>query len=155
MKNLRTYSLCVCMLLTGMFAFSQTPESRTNQLNADKPKLFSALPDNIPVDVSSFTGILTNEVGKSVSLGVTNSLRLQGQVVSASDQSDNKIKSVVVRLVNYPGARLTFSSAKDEKGNIIYTGRIISRDHSDLYELINQDGQYSFVKKNYYDLINE
>lgn len=155
MKNLRTYALCVCLMLTGMYSFAQTPEARTNQLNADKPKLFSALPDNIPVDVAIFTSLVNDEVGKSVNMSLSNALRLQGQVVSTSDASEKNIKSTVIRLVNYPGAMLTLTSSKDAGGNTIYIGRIISKDHSDVYELKNENGQYSFIKKNYYDLINE
>ena len=76
-----------------------------------------------------------------------------GQVISRSD--DNTIHSVVIRSANFNGATLTLSSSAQPNGTVKFTGRIISFQHGDAYELQNQNDQYILIKKNFYDLMNE
>ncbi len=155
MKNLRTFLLCACIALCALSASAQNESVPLNEPNPNKPKLFAALPDLIPVNINSFTDLLNSEVGTSVNIPVNSAFRFQGQVVSTASKYENSIRSMVIRSVNYTGARLTFSRITNADGSVSYTGRIISMDHGDLYELQNIEGQYSFKKKNFYDLINE
>ena len=55
----------------------------------------------------------------------------------------------------HPGAALSFSKLMKEDGSISYIGRIISFQHGDAYEIILENGQYFFVKKDFYDLVND
>jgi hypothetical protein len=155
MKNLRTFLLCVCMIAYSVCSFGQSGDVPLNEPNPNKPRLFTGLPELINVDVAVFGGLLNAEVGTSVNIPVSAAFRIQGHVVSAVSKYGNSIRSVVVRSINYTGASLTISRITDEDGVIIYTGRIMSMAHGDLYELQNQNGQYSFVKKNFYTLLNE
>jgi hypothetical protein len=61
----------------------------------------------------------------------------------------------VIRSGNFNGATLTLSSSAQTNGAVRFTGRIISFQHGDVYELQNQNNQYILIKKNFYDLINE
>jgi hypothetical protein len=72
-----------------------------------------------------------------------------------SKADENNIHSVVIRSRNFNGATLTLSSSAQPNGTVKFTGRIISFQHGDLYELQNQNNQYILIKKNFYDLINE
>lgn len=155
MKNLRTSVLCVCIAVCSISANAQK-EIPLNQPDYNKPRLFTNLPESIPVDVTNFTSVTANKNGNAVDLNFNNALRFQGQVVSTSDATDTQISSVVIRSSNYEGAVLTITKVTDPAtGAINYVGRIVSLKHGDLYELQNKNGQYSFVKKNFYDLINE
>ena len=40
-------------------------------------------------------------------------------------------------------------------GAVYFKGRILSRDHSDAYELETQNGQYYFMKKHQLRIMNE
>ena len=40
-------------------------------------------------------------------------------------------------------------------GSVRYSGRIISFQHADAYEINLENNQYVFVKKGFYDLVNE
>jgi len=153
MKNLRTTLLCACMLVCSVYSFSQTGTARVNEPNMNKPMLFTSLPDKININPESFFTQLTSQ-GNDVSVNIGDKMPFQGKVVSASLGSESDVSSVVVRSANFPGARLIFSKAVIE-GKTMYSGRIISMDHGDLYELQTTDGQYVFVKKKFYDLINE
>jgi hypothetical protein len=141
-----TFSVC---------SFGQPGEIPLNEPNPNKPRLFSSLPDLINVDVAVFGDVFNAAQGTSVNIPVSAAFRFQGQIVSTASKYNNSIRSVVIRSVNYAGASLTLSKLTDADGIVSYTGRIISLAHGDLYELKNQNGQYSFVKKGFYELMNE
>jgi hypothetical protein len=76
-------------------------------------------------------------------------------VSSVAAQFENNLLSIVIRSTNFPGAALSFSKITKEDGTISYAGRIISFQHGDAYEINQENGQYYFVKKGFYDLVNE
>ena len=157
MKNHRTPLLCLCALLFSLCAFSQNEKDPINEPDLNKPKLFSSLPDRIPISIEKINDLLSVPVGNSTSLKVaeTSSVQINGEVISKASKYDNRIQSVVIRSSNFNGARFTISRITKEDGSITYTGRIISFQHGDLYVLQNQDEQFTLVKKNFYDLVNE
>ena len=157
MKNLRTPLLCLFAMLFSLCSFAQNEKDPINEPDLNKPKLFSNLPDRIPVSIEKIKDLLNAPVGNSTSLKVTESSSFQfdGEVVSKATKYDNRIQSVVIRSTNFNGARFTISRITKEDGTFSYTGRIISFQHGDLYELQNLGGQFTLVKKNFYDLVNE
>ena len=74
------------------------------------------------------------------------------KIISSSNEAG--VSSVVIRSANYPGARLIFSKAIID-GKEMYSARIISIEHGDVYELKTENGQNVLVKRKFYDLINE
>jgi hypothetical protein len=157
MKNLQLLGICLVMSLACVTASAQHTVP-LNEPNTHKPKLFGNLPDRIPVQIDDLRALLGTEQGKDTNLklgNTNNSLdRFEGRVISAADKYNN-IRSVVIRSSNFNGATLSLSSSIQSDGTVKFTGRIISFQHGDLYELQNQNDQYVLVKKNFYDLINE
>lgn len=150
--------VCVCICIAGLRATAQTgeaPPMREPDLN--KPKLFNAYPDQVPVDITAISGLLNQAVGTQVekNIGAGTSFRLSGEVVSVASKYENRINSVVIRSTNFGGARLSFTRTTLEDGTISYTGRLISKEHGDVYELQHINNQFTLVKRNYYDLVNE
>ncbi|MDP4261130.1 MAG: hypothetical protein Q8941_01250 [Bacteroidota bacterium] len=154
MKYLHLPGICLLVLFTCAAASAQN-KIPVNEPDLSKPKLFTNLPDRIPVDISILQSLINTEAGKNVSLklGSNTAGSFSGEVVSKSD--DNTIHSVVIRSGNFNGATLTLSSSTQPNGAVKFTGRIISFGHGDLYVLQNQNDQYILIKKNFYDLINE
>ena len=154
MKNLQLQGLCLLLILTCATSFAQNTIP-VNEPNQNKPRLFTNLPDKIPVDINALQTLVNTGTGKNVSLRLgSNELNnFTGQVVSKAD--DNTIHSVVIRSANFNGATLTLSSSAQPNGTVKFTGRIISFQHGDAYELQKQNNQYILIKKNFYDLINE
>jgi hypothetical protein len=154
MKYLYLASLCLLssILCATTYAQNKVP---VNEPDQNKPKLFTNLPDKIPVDTGDLQSLISAETGKNVSLRLgQNSLNnISGRIISRSD--DNTIHSVVIRSANFNGATFTLSSSAEPNGTVKFTGRIISFKHGDAYELQKQDEQYILIKKNFYDLINE
>ena len=121
----------------------------------NRPSLFRNLPDRINCNVNDLTALLQSEIGDTVSFPFATSLNFQGVVSSVATRFENTLQSVVIRSKNFTGAALSFSKLIKEDGSISYIGRILSFQHGDAYEIILENGQYFFVKKDFYDLVND
>jgi hypothetical protein len=156
MKNTSTLVLCTIFSCITILSQAQDKSIPLNEPNLNKPKLFQNLPEKITVEVSSLESLFTIELGHSVNTKL-GSFQLLGDVLSKSSANDigTQNNTVIVNLSNYPGANLTLSKINNSDGTIGYTGRIISFQHGDLFELQNQNGSWVLVKRNFYDLINE
>lgn len=135
--------------------FGSAQINRFNEPDLNKPMLFQNLPSDVQVTPEELTNLLTYEVGEMVSINLSPVFQFQGRVVSTASKYENTIQSIVIALANYNGARLTFSKLTHPGQPTTYTGRIISFQHGDLFELVFRDNQYYFVKKKFYDLVNE
>ena len=157
MRNLKPLCAAIMLLIGAVSANAQETAPLTEP-NYKKPQLFTSLPENIKVNVDNLKVLLKSSTGDAVAsdLGNGSAFDFNGQVVSTASVHNNMIKSVVIRSSNYSGACLTVSQITNVDGSISYTGRIISFSHGDLFELKQQpDGSYSFVKRKFYDLVNE
>jgi hypothetical protein len=135
-----------------MWCFGQTEAARVNEPNLNKPSLFTALPEKINVNTESLTSLLAAPEGNDVSVNFGGKMPFVGKIISTSNEGG--VSSVVIRSANYPGARLIFSKAIID-GKELYSGKIISMEHGDVYELKTENGQNALVKRKFYDLINE
>jgi hypothetical protein len=153
MKNLLKGIICLSVFFVCLKTNSQTPPVREPDMN--RPSLFQNLPEKITCRINDLSPLLESEIGKSISFSFTGSLNFQGVVSSVASKFDNTLQSVVVRSTNFPGAALSFSRITKEDGTFSYVGRIISFQHGDAYEISLENGQYFFVKKGFYDLVNE
>jgi hypothetical protein len=156
MKNLRTAILCASMALVSLCATAQKAIP-INEPDYNKPNLFANLPGYIPVSIDAISSALNSPVGATVSITLSNELRfvIEGQVVSAVSKYENTMQSVVIRSTNFNGAVFTLTRTYAQDGSRKYTGRIVSLQHGDLYELQSRDGQFVLVKRKFYDLVNE
>ena len=152
MKNLVKGIICLSLFFVCIDINAQTPPVREPDMN--RPSLFQNLPEKISCRITDLSSLLQSETGKAVSFTFTNTINFQG-VVSSVATIDNNLQSVVIRSTNFPGAALSFSKITNADGTISYAGRIISFQHGDAYEINIENGQYFFVKKGFYDLVNE
>ncbi|MEI9945926.1 MAG: hypothetical protein WDN26_17105 [Chitinophagaceae bacterium] len=158
MKHLKFPGLCLLFMFCSAVIAAQN-KLPVNEPNYSKPKLFTNLPDQVPVDITELKTLITGNAtaGKEVQLRSSDSriTSFKGKIVSAASKYNYKMQSVVIRSTEFNGATLTLSSSVQPDGTITYTGRIISFQHGDLYVLEKQNDNYILVKKNYYDLVNE
>ncbi len=153
MKNLVKGFICLSLFLICQQSNAQTPPVREPDMN--RPSLFQNLPTKISCRINDLSALLESETGKTVSYSLVNNLSFQGVVSSVASKFDNKLNSVVIRSTNFPGAALSFSRITKDDGTFSYVGRIISFQHGDAYEISLENGQYYFIKKGFYDLVNE
>ncbi len=140
------------MLVCSVWSFGQADVARVNEPNMNKPSLFTALPEKININTASLTNLLSIQEGTDISVNLGGKMPFAGKIISSSNEAG--VSSIVVLSANYPGARLIFSKAVID-GKELYSARIISMEHGDLFELKIENGQNILVKKKYYDLINE
>ena len=121
----------------------------------NRPSLFQNLPEKISCRINDLSALLESEIGRNISFIFTGNLSFEGVISSVASKFDNTLQSIVVRSTNFPGAALSFSRITKEDGTFSYVGRILSFQHGDAYEISQENGQYFFVKKGFYDLVNE
>ena len=157
MKNLRTSVLCACFALCSLGSLAQENNVPVNEPDYNKPKLFAGLPDQVNLNIDDLGNLFGIPLGSGTSLRFADDtqLRFEGEVVSSGSKYGNSLQTVVVRSTNYNGANITLSKVTQTDGSVVYRGRIISLKHGDLYELQQRDGRYVFIKRNFYDLVNE
>ena len=153
MKNLYKGFFCLSILLISLGVTAQKPPVREPDMN--RPTLFQSLPEKITCRINILSEMLESETGRNVSISFTENTSLHGVVISVASANDNSVQSVVIRLSNFPGAALSFSRVLREDGTFSYNGRIISFQHGDAYEISEENGQFFFLKKGFYDLVNE
>ncbi len=156
MRNLKPLMAAIMLFLCSVYSYSQdAPVPR--EPNYHKPELFASLPENIKVDINTLKGLLNYSIGDAISSNLTseNTFAFTGQVVSTASKYNNTIQSVVIRSANYNGASLIFTRITNEDGSTGFTGRILSFEHGDAYELQQKDGNYEFVKKKFHQIVNE
>jgi hypothetical protein len=145
------------MLLSCSTVLQAQNNPPLNEPDPNRPTLFDNLPDRIPVNISRITTLIGRSVGSTISMDMSDnmSLRIDGEVVSSASNFENKLESVVIRSSNFNGAAFTISKITDKDGNVSYSGRIVSLKHGDLFELKNEEGNYTLIKRKFYDLVNE
>jgi hypothetical protein len=153
MKHLKMVGFGLTFTFFCIMASAQA--DRLNEPNLNKPRLFDAISNDVTVNTNQLVNILNYEVGQTVNITLSPGFQFQGQVVSTANKYENTIQSIVIASSNFNGARFTFTKVIDADKNITYTGRIISFEHGDLFELVNRNNQYYLVKKKFYDLVNE
>lgn len=154
MKNLLHGTICLLLLFSCIISAAQK-SLPVKEPDNNRPSLFKNLPSKINCRINNLEFLLESPVGKKVSIQIADDVQFVGTVSSVSTQNNNSLKSVVIRSSNLQGAALTFSKVTREDGSTYFTGRIISFQHADVYEITNEKGQYAFVKKGFYDMINE
>lgn len=157
MKNLRILMLSACMMLCSLFTMAQEQKIPVNEPDYNRPKLFNNLPEKIPFNPDSFLGLQNKQAGTSISISLSDaqSIPFEGTLVSSVNQNNGQVQSIVIRSTNYNGATFSISKVTKDDGSIVYSGRLMSFRHGDLYVLQQLDGHYMLVKKNFYDLVNE
>lgn len=155
MKTLKTCAIGVLLLTCYLQSASQNVGVPLNEPDYNKPQLFADLPQKMNLRLPELEELFNEATGTSVNLLVTDQLRFQGTIVSKSSEQDALIKSVVIRSTNRAGSVFTFTRLASPDGSFSYIGRIISTNHGDAYEVINENGQYVLNKTGFYNLLNE
>jgi len=156
MKNLKLAAFSACLTFWSVCSIAQNVQSRSvaiNEPDYNKPKLFGDLPERINFDPAHLSVLFNTQVGQSISVSITQAFTISGQVVSKAE--DVNSSSVVVRLVNRPGARLIFTKLTSQNNSVKYIGRIISMKHRDSYEIASENDHYFLKKKEIYELMTE
>ncbi|HTD93585.1 MAG TPA: hypothetical protein VK644_07235 [Chitinophagaceae bacterium] len=160
MNYLKLLGTCLSFCFCCASVSAQQKTALLNEPDHNRPRLFTNLPSRITVSAPELDKLLTDttqEMGRDVNVKFSDTKlsAFSGKIVSAVTKYENTIHSVVIRSSNYPGATLSLSSSVQPDGTIEYSGRIISFTHGDCFELKKINNEYIFVKKDFYEVVNE
>jgi hypothetical protein len=156
MKKIYTLlSLVIISCNTVLLAQYKVP---INEPDRNRPELFGSLPGKILIPTGEINSLFLAPRGDKIKLSLTANPQdnLEGEIISIDSKYGDSIRSVSVIASNFKGARLTISRLLGRDGTTTYMGRMISFKNADVYELDYNSGQrFLFIKKNWYDLVNE
>ena len=154
MKLLKTTALGVLLSLSFTFSHAQLVPA-VKEAEPQKPRIFSDLPAKISFNIHMLEALLGNEVGTRVNMLIAPGFTFQGHLVSKSDASETRVNTIVIRSTNRSGATLTFTRITNGDGSYSYNGRMLSMNHSDAFEIVQEQGKFALVKKEFSDLLME
>lgn len=143
MKNL--YIIVFALLCMAKGVSAQTP--------APKPPQFAAYADRLSCTEAQLATLLGKPANTVIAFTLPGGFEFRG-IVQSSEQKYANLKTSIIRSTNFPGAVFSLSKRSDEISGEQYVGRIMSFEHNDVYELQYQDGQYSFEKKKFDNLVH-
>lgn len=159
MKRQTLSGLALLFLLLSAVAVNAQTKVPLNEPDHNRPRLFNQLPAELTLTVADMEQLLlpARAAGKSEALmqGEKKCAVFSLNYISATSQYENKVQTVLLRLKDYPGATLTLSSSTNADGTVAYAGRIISFKHGDMYQLVQKGNSYVWLKRNFYDVVNE
>jgi len=129
-----------CSLLSSA---QPTDYPASSQEIFSKPSLFSQLPDKAGCSTASLKDLFSGS--REVILVLNSGISLRGEITASVIQNPS-VKSVNIRLTDFPGANCTISRINMEDGSVQYAGRMLSVNHGDAMLLSREKGKYFFVK---------
>lgn len=151
-QKLTSVTLLTSVLFISQLSFGQQETIREPDHN--RPVQFSHLPDSLPCNISSIETLFPKGKGEPVAVQLADGFLFEGSV-SSQQAIDVSGASLVIRSTNYPGFILSLSRRPGIDGNPLIMGRLISFTHGDAFILQYKQGIYKWIKKRFYDLVNE
>ena len=135
--------MCIAVLLYTTTVRSQvTPP--INQQVAEKPLLFSSLPQKSECNLEEVDRLFMAEPSQKLQLNLNSYLQLEGVVVEKVQRSP-EVLSVNFTVANYSGALFNISRII-QNGTIRYSGRIINKENGDVLMMVKEKEKYYFTK---------
>lgn len=158
MKNIRIPMLCLCIVTFQLCVTAQESHPLAPKTDLNKPKIFNALPERIKVSLVALDALIEKQTGNTTSVETlmdNQVLRFEGSILFSVNDVQSKLKSIMLQLPSFGGARFTLTQLTHADGTKEYAGRILSFQHGDAYILEKHKDDYYLIKKNFYDLVNE
>lgn len=157
MKTLKIIAACALLTLSYFNSGAQEELRINTEPDYNKPKLFADLPQKMNITISDMESLFDLPVGTPVMAKLTKNFPFKGTIVSKSGDASTTVRSVIIKSTTNTrlGAVLTFTKIRKDDGSYVYRGRILSRESSDAYEIVKENGEYILQKKNYYEMVRE
>lgn len=154
MKLLKTGAFCALLQLCYASASAQLhPAIKDGDFK--KSEIFSDLPSHMNFNMQAAVPLLQKGIGDAIRLQLSPDFIFTGVVVSKSDVSERRSQTVVIKSTNRQGAAFTITKMQKSDGSYTYSGRILSLNHSDAYEVVEKGGAFSLEKKPLSDIVTE
>ena len=158
MNRILSSSLALAFLCLSICSHAQDL-APVKKPDLNRPLLFAHLPATIPVTIADLEGLLNPAAAKDATINLRSSDRtlsaFRGNIIANVTRHENKVKSVLIRSVEFSDATFSLSSSTNPDGTVSYRGRIVSFKHGDAYELQQRGDGYVLQKKNFYEIVSE
>jgi hypothetical protein len=131
----------------------QTPP--LNEPDRNKPRIFSNLPDKMPLNITELESLFSLPKGSRISTQVTNQFRVNGTIVSKVEMPNSLTRGVIIRSSAFAGVVFAFTKSYQEDGTFKYIGRMMGTNYGDALEVTKENGQYFLTKADLYNLLSE
>ena len=139
---------CYTIMCTAVLLYASSGKSQVtppvNQQVADKPLLFTSLPQKLECNLEEVDRLFMSEPSQKLQLNLNNHLQLEGIVVDKVQRTP-EVLSVNFKMVNYNGALFNISRII-QNGTIRYSGRIINKENGDVLMMVKENEKYYFTK---------
>jgi hypothetical protein len=142
MKKL--YACAYAITLLCFYTTSAQVNPPLNQHVADKPLLFSSLPEKLECNLEEVDRLFMSSHSEKLQIRLNNQLQLEG-IVTEKVYKSQEVLTVNFRISNYSDALFTISRII-QNGTIRYSGRITTRDNGDVLMLVKECEKYYFNK---------
>ncbi len=140
------------LLLISQFLFGQ--QELIHEPDYNRPVKFAHLSDTINCSAENIHLLFPKAKGESVAVLLAENFAFSGAVIARKVNSDSRT-SIVIRSTNYSDYTLSLSRQVNPDGSETISGRIISFKHGDSFVLHFEKGVYKWIKKGFYELVNE
>lgn len=137
--------MCVFLLLHG-YTYAQEAPLPVFQPKAEKPLLFSALPDEFEVNADTLQKMLSAEIDEPIRSQLSGQFQVQGKLVDKSHQNPGSF-SVNLLLTNYHNALFNLSARLLADNSLSMQGRIVHPKYGDVLILYKVKDKYFFKKQ--------
>ena len=142
MKKLYAFAYTAFLVIIAFNAQAQTPI--VNQAAAEKPLLFTSLPEKLECNLEEVDKLFMGETSQKLTIRLNDRMQLDGTIAEKVRRSP-EVLTINFKISNYPNAMFTVSRIIQD-GMIRYTGRIISKDNGDVMVVVKENGKYYFTK---------
>ena len=142
MKKLYAFAYTAFLVIIAFNAQAQTPT--VNQAAAEKPLLFTSLPEKLECNLEEVDKLFMGETSQKLTIRLNDRMQLDGTIAEKVRRSP-EVLTINFKISNYPNAMFTVSRIIQD-GMIRYTGRIISKDNGDVMVVVKENGKYYFTK---------
>jgi hypothetical protein len=144
MKNFYVLVLVIVCIVISHASKAQTATA--------KPAQFATYPEQLACTEAQLQALFSANAEASIVLSLPGNFIFKG-VVQSNEQLYGGQQTVIIRSTNFPGSVFSLSKTADASNNIRYVGRILSFQHSDLYELQAGNSGYTLQKKPFNNVI--
>ena len=144
MKNL-VILVGIVLCMNAIHAQAQV-KAPLNELQPDKPSLFTDFPEKSIINRVAIAGIFEGISSGNVKFSLENNRQLVGIILEKQVKSEHVI-TANIRLPQYDQALFTISRTTDSNGNHAYSGTIIHIKYGDVLILKEDNGQLYLLKE--------
>ncbi len=119
-----------------------------NEPDNNRPLAFAGVSDSITVSTTSLSAIIEKRQGDTITINTGNGTVIEGVLELITSKYNNALKTVSIRIISPEKILFSISRILLPSDKILYRGIITGKNTGDCFELVQNDDQYTFIKKN-------